>query len=183
MHRACVTIRYAGVEKGRTIVNRIIAFAFGAVFAIGGVGAVAADELPDFIRVTPETIHWMPLPHSPGVMAAILAGNPSTPGPYVIRIKFPPHVMDRPHFHSSDRYVTVLKGTWYAGTGKRFDPSSAVLTSTGSYMFHPAGGVHWDGSNSSEEVIVQITGVGPVTTTQVDPSAAEWVNLSNAASR
>lgn len=165
------------------MVIRIIAFAFGAVFAIGGVGAVAADKLPDFIRVTPETVHWMPLPHSPGVMAAILAGNPSTPGPYVIRVKFPPHVMDLPHFHSSDRYVTVLKGMWYAGTGKRFDPSIAVPTSTGSYMFHPAGGVHWDGSNNSEEVIVQITGVGPVTTTQVDPSAAEWVNLSNAKSR
>lgn len=124
----------------------------------------------------------MPLAHSPGVMVAILSGNPSSRGPYVIRVKFPPHVMDMPHFHSSDRYVTVLKGTWYAGTGKRFDPSMAAPMPFGSYMFHPAGGVHWDGSNSGEEVIVQITGIGPATTTLADHNVAEWVNLSDRAS-
>ena len=31
-------------------------------------------------------------------------------------------------------------------------------------MLHPANGVHWDGAGQ-EEVIVQIIGVGPVTTT------------------
>jgi hypothetical protein len=34
-------------------------------------------------------------------------------------------------------------------------------------MFHPAGGVHWDGAGGKEETIVQIIGEGPVETTQV----------------
>jgi quercetin dioxygenase-like cupin family protein len=38
----------------------------------------------------------------------------------------------------------------------------------GSYVLHPAGGVHWDGA-AEEETIVQIVGVGPVETTQVGP--------------
>jgi hypothetical protein len=44
-------------------------------------------------------------------------------------------------------------------------------------MFHPAGGVHWDGSNSDETVIVQIIGEGPVTSADVDPALASWVKL------
>jgi hypothetical protein len=45
----------------------------------------------------------------------------------------------------------------------------------GSYMFHPAGGVHWDGSNSDQTAFVQIIGAGPVTSTNVDPALPSWV--------
>ena len=47
----------------------------------------------------------------------------------------------------------------------------------GSYMFHPAGGVHWDGSNSDDTVIVQIIGEGPVTSEDIDPALPGWVKL------
>ncbi len=40
---------------------------------------------------------------------------------------------------------------------------------TGGFMMHPANGHHYDGAKD-EEVIVQIIGMGPVTTTQI-PSA------------
>jgi len=154
-----------------------IAPAWGLLLAFGAIGPTAAADPPGFVRTTPEAVAWTALPNTPGVMTAILAGNPSKPGPYVIRVRFPPHVMDTPHSHSADRYVTVLKGTWFAGTGPSFDASRAVPMPAGSYMFHPARGLHWDGSNSDEEVIVQIVGIGPVTTTQADPKAAEWVRL------
>jgi hypothetical protein len=36
----------------------------------------------------------------------------------------------------------------------------------GSIVVHPAGGHHFDGARD-EEVIVQIIGMGPVTTTQI----------------
>ena len=38
----------------------------------------------------------------------------------------------------------------------------------GSFVKHPAGGIHYDGAKD-EEVIVQIIGMGPVTSTSVDP--------------
>jgi hypothetical protein len=50
--------------------------------------------------------------------------------------------MELPHSHTADRHVTLLEGVWYAGTGPDFDPASAVPLVTGSYMFHPAGGIH-----------------------------------------
>lgn len=139
----------------------------------------AASAPVDFIRKTPEQLIWQTLPDSHGVMAAIVTGDPSKPGVYVMRVRFPPHVMDRPHRHSQDRHVTVLQGVWSAGTGSRFDPAAATVLPAGSYMFHPADAVHWDGSNGPEAVVVQITGTGPVSSSDDDPALPAWVKLPN----
>ena len=75
-------------------------------------------------------------------------------------------------------YVTVLKGTWHAGTGTVFDVKQAVPMPPGSFMVHPARAPHWDGSATDETVIVQITGYGPGTTTPVDSRQPLWVEVS-----
>jgi quercetin dioxygenase-like cupin family protein len=139
--------------------------------------ASAAAQPAGFSTITPDAVQWTPVPNSHGVQFAVLAGNPDEPGTYVVRVKFPPHVMDRPHFHSRDRHVTVLQGRWFAGTGPGFAPGAAKVLPAGSHMFHPAGGIHWDGSNSGDTVIVQIIGEGPVTSQDVDPALASWVKL------
>lgn len=130
-----------------------------------------------FVRLTPEQIRWEDVPDGHGAQIATIAGNPAGPGLYVQRVRFPPHVMDRPHWHPGDRYITVIKGTWFTGTGATFDPSRSVALKPGSYMFHPARALHWDGSNSDEEVIVQVVGLGPVETTPADPGKPFWVQL------
>jgi quercetin dioxygenase-like cupin family protein len=130
-----------------------------------------------FVRLTPDEIHWQDLPDAHGAQLATLAGDPSGNGLYVQRVRFPPHVMDHPHWHPHDRHVTVIKGTWYTGTGGTFDPKKAVPLKAGSYMLHPGGALHWDGSNSDEEVIVQVVGIGPADTVQADPSQPFWVQL------
>jgi quercetin dioxygenase-like cupin family protein len=48
---------------------------------------------------------------------AVLYGDPSKPGPYIMRIKWLPGNMSRPHFHPNDRFFVVLAGTWWMGTG------------------------------------------------------------------
>jgi quercetin dioxygenase-like cupin family protein len=143
-------------------------------------GAAADVYAPDagFVRLTPAEVHWQEVPDAHGAQIATIAGDPSRPGLYVQRVRFPPHVMDRPHWHPHDRYVTVIKGTWYTGTGSTFDPAHAVPLKPGSYMFHPAKALHWDGSNSDEEVIVQVFGEGPVETTAADPHQPFWVQLA-----
>lgn len=153
-----------------------------ALTLAGGVGfgiATNADPTGEavFVRLTPEQIHWQDMPDAQGAQIATIAGDPSGRGLYVQRVRFPPHVMDRPHWHPGDRHITVIKGTWYTGTGPSFDPAHAVPLKPGSYMFHPARALHWDGSNSDEEVIVQVMGLGPVETTAADPSQPFWVKL------
>ena len=143
--------------------------------------AVAQDP-SGFVRITPDQVHWTDIPGGHGAQFAQLLGDQSKPGIYVIRVKFPPHWMDTPHWHPNDRYVTVLQGTWYTGTGPTFDPSKTIPLGPGSVMKHPGKGVHWDGSAGDETVIVQIMGMGPAETIQVDPKAPQWVEVRSAAS-
>jgi quercetin dioxygenase-like cupin family protein len=104
-------------------------------------------------------------------------GDRAKAGTYVMRVRFPAGVMDLPHSHTADRHVTVLEGTWYAGTGPDFDPASAAPLSAGSYMFHPAGGVHWDGAAGDEDAVVQIIGNGPVETREEHEEKTGWVHV------
>jgi len=115
---------------------------------------------PVFVRATPQDIPW---PTGDGVKTVILWGDPSKPGLYAVRNTFPPGVMSAPHYHDQDRFVTVIKGTWYTGTDAHWDPDTTIGLPAGSYMIHPKGAVHFDGAKD-EETIVQIVGMGPVRT-------------------
>ena len=99
---------------------------------------------------------------------AVIAGDPSKEGVYVVRVKFPPGLMSRPHYHPDDRYAIVIKGTWWTGTGDTFDPKSTLPVKAGGFMKHPAGGHHYDGAKD-EEVILQLIGYGPGGTTMIHP--------------
>jgi hypothetical protein len=57
---------------------------------------------------------------------AVLFGDPSKPGPYVVRLKWLPGNMSRPHFHPNDRFFVVIEGTWWLGSGDKYDPNSTV---------------------------------------------------------
>lgn len=147
------------------------------VAVAGAAFAQTPPALPDgFAAVKPEAIKWVTIPNTHGVQQAAIHGDPSKPGLYVVRVRFPPHVMDMPHVHSADRHVTVISGTWTAGTGPVFDPAKTAHLKAGSYMFHPANGVHWDGAATDEEAVVQIIGMGPVTTTQKH-DGPDWVEV------
>src|SRR5215471_17532908 len=131
--------------------------------------ALAKDDRPAFVRVTPEEVVWTDRPGYEGVKFASIQGDPSKPGIYVVRAKFSPGTMTRPHFHPEDRFVTVLSGTWYTGEGDSFEPDKTVPLKAGSFMLHPARAHHYDGAKD-EEVIVQIVGMGPSGTTVVHPA-------------
>ncbi len=126
----------------------------------------------DFLVVPEDKIIWRDAGR--GVKIAVIYGDPSKPGQYVIRAHFPPGVMSSPHFHDEDRHVTVIQGIWYAGQDDSWDPQATVPLKAGSYMFHPAGGVHYDGSSGPEGAIVQIVGMGPSKTTFLYPKEGDF---------
>jgi len=94
-------------------------------------------------------------------------GDSSQPGVYVVRNLFRAGRGSRPHFHDQDRYITVIKGTWWTGEGDVYRPETMIPIKEGGFMFHPAGYHHYDGARD-EDVIVQIMGIGPVRTTQTE---------------
>lgn len=110
-------------------------------------------------------------------------GDPSKPGMYVTRNQFLPGRGSRPHFHDGDRYITVIKGTWWVSLGSEADvynPDKMVSVKQGSFIFEPANGHHYDMAKD-EEVIVQIMGMGPVKTTQIENNGAGGGNRSGGA--
>ncbi len=145
----------------------LAAAALGGLLVLAPLTRAEKDEM-GFVRIYPEDVQWKEMPGYDGVKVAVIEGDPKAPGIYVVRVKFPPGVMTRPHFHPEDRYAVVLKGTWYTGTGDSFNPAGTVALKAGSFMKHPAGAHHFDGAKD-EEVILQIIGIGPSGTTLVHP--------------
>jgi hypothetical protein len=81
--------------------NYCRAFAFFMIVVgvmTSNVSGIANDN-PDFVRITPSDVHWLDIPGGHGAQQATLLGDPTKPGIYVVRVKFPPYVMDLPHWH------------------------------------------------------------------------------------
>jgi quercetin dioxygenase-like cupin family protein len=95
-------------------------------------------------------------------------GSSNQTGFYIARNRFGPNQTSRPHYHTMDRWLTIIKGTYYVGRTKVVRPKEMVALPAGSVMYHPAYFVHYDGSQDGQEVIVQIQGYGPVQTVQVE---------------
>jgi len=128
--------------------------------------AFAATDAQGFVIVKPDELKYMPNETGSGPDIALLYGDPAEEGFYVLRARFKPGVMSKPHTHPTDRHVTVISGTWWAGTDGSGDPKNTTPLGPGSYMKHPAGKVHFDGAKEVE-AIVEIKGIGPAPTVPV----------------
>jgi len=144
---------------------RVFATAVVLAVAVAGPSASRAAEQhlnPNAISIKlPDQIPWKR--NAAGTAeTAILAGDPAKPGIYVEMLKWLPGNMSRPHWHPNDRYITVLKGTWWVGTGNTFSPDTTVPIPTGSYVTHFGKEVHYDGAKDGETWLL-IVGEGPET--------------------
>lgn len=147
----------------RTIVSG--ATLLGLALLIGpSVATIAQQQPPPAPLVDATHLRMQPEQAAQG---GRVFGDPSKPGIYVTRYVFVAGRGSRPHFHDQDRYVTVIKGTWWTGEGDVYEPDKMVPIKAGGFMYHPAGYHHYDGAKD-EDVIVQIMGVGPVKTTQTE---------------
>ena len=132
-----------------------------------GLGPVHAGN-PDPAVLTyklPNQIKWVANPN--GSEQAVLAGDPDKPGLYVVLYKWTAHHMSRPHFHPNDRFITVISGTWWIGTGPKYDPESTVPMPPGSFVRHFGKQIHYDGAKDGDTVL-EIVGEGPATATDAE---------------
>lgn len=156
----------------------LLAVCLAAGVALPASQVLAADVAADshgFVIVKLGEELWTEYPGIPGIQRMVLEGDPAKPGPYVIRVRFAKGTMSMPHYHPEDRLVTVIKGTWFSGTGNTFEPWDTVPLPAGSFMKHPAGEGHYDGAKD-DEVIVQIAGNGPSGTTFFQPDLGRTGN-------
>src|SRR5687768_3663708 len=121
-----------------------------------------------FVRVEFDKLQWRPTEGNKlGVETAVVEGDPSKPGFYLTINHFPAGVMSRPHYHPDERYIIVMRGTWYTDEGEVFRPNQTVPLKPGDFMRHPKGGPHYDGA-LDEDTWVAISGYGPTHATVID---------------
>jgi uncharacterized RmlC-like cupin family protein len=112
--------------------------------------------------ILPENIDWQPFAAFPSlVRLAVIAGQPSEPGPYTIRVKVPGGVKLMPHRHSEDRIYTVISGVFYVGVGEEFDADKLEAYPPGAVIVLPGGTSHFHWAKSGE-YISQVTAIGPL---------------------
>ncbi len=141
--------------------------ATGAVMLFAWLGSVkAAGPDPKVLDFKlPDQIPWNINPNAAD--RAVLYGDPSKPGLYILLNRWHAGHMSRPHFHPNDRYITVLQGTWWVGTGPKYDPSTTTPMPTGSFVIHKAKEIHWDGAKDGD-CTLEIVGMGPETSTPAE---------------
>jgi quercetin dioxygenase-like cupin family protein len=139
----------------------------GLVLAASTLFAQGAELNPAAVTIKmPDKLTWRD-PESSPTNQAVLHGDPNKPGLYIVVNRFKPGNMSRPHFHPNDRFITVLKGTWWVGTGTKFDPNATVPVPVGGFVTHYGKQVHYDGAKN-EEVMLLIVGDGPATRTDAE---------------
>ena len=103
-----------------------------------------------------------------GIQTVVLKGDPTKPGLYVLALRTAANVTIQAHSHKDDRVATVLKGTWYFGYGQKFDEKALTALPPGSSYTEPPNTPHF--ARTRDEVILQIVGYGPSSTTYVNPA-------------
>jgi hypothetical protein len=140
----------------------------GAVSLGLAVSAPAVELNPAaVIYKLPDQIQWSAA-DARGVQTAVVVGDPAKPGFYMVFTKWlAGNHFSRPHFHPNDRFITVLKGTWWVGSGTKYDPNNTVPLPAGSFVTHFGRQVHYDGAKD-EDAVLLIVGEGPATSTAAE---------------
>jgi hypothetical protein len=135
---------------------------------LSGGFAQAAELNPAAVTFKlPDQIPWG-APTPAGNQSAVLVGDPAKEGLYVQMLRWlAGNHFSHPHFHPHDRFITVLKGTWWVGTGTKFDPDGTVPMPAGTFVTHYGQQVHYDGAKN-EDAVLLIVGEGPATATPAE---------------
>jgi quercetin dioxygenase-like cupin family protein len=146
---------------------------FAAAAALIGTAHAESPAKPQslpvkqFGSILPENIKWQSFPaFPPEARLAVLVGDPSKPGPYVVRVTLPAGVKLAPHTHPEDRIYTVVSGVFYIGLGTTFDPDKLQAYPPGAVLVLPANTPHFHWAKSGDYT-TQVYGVGPLGMTYI----------------
>ena len=122
-----------------------------------------------FKAIISDDLEWKSFAAFPAsVRLAVLVGQPSDEGPYVIRVRVPRGVKLMPHTHPEDRVYTVISGIFYIGLGDRFDADKLQAYPPGTVIILPGNTPHFHWAKSGEYVS-QVSAIGPLGLHYVNP--------------
>lgn len=115
-------------------------------------------------------VKWSPAPPvvPKGAMIAVISGDPTKDGPYVLRLKMPANYKIPAHHHPTTENVTIISGSFHAGMGDKLDMKKSIAFGPGGFAAMPAGMNHY--AWATRETIVQVHGIGPFAFVYVNPA-------------
>lgn len=122
----------------------------------------AAPEATAFIARAASALSWGdfgPPGFPPGARSSVLSGDPSKPGPFVVRLNFPDGYQVPLHWHPTAENVTVLSGGVNFGMGSTRDMTATQSYGPGDFVFIPARHAHYLQSRGA--TVLQVSGTGP----------------------
>ncbi len=143
----------------------VISLMIAGMVAMGGQMLRAEDQsaaaTPQHVLVTPGDLKWQDGPSSlpAGVQMAVTEGDPKQAGLFTMRLKMPANYHIPAHWHPVDEHVTVISGTFNMGMGDVLDTGKGTTLPAGSFAVMPAEMRHF--AWTTDEVIIQLHGVGP----------------------
>ena len=149
--------------REETMLRRLIPL----TFVLAGASAALADDMK--MPTNSGDLKWGPALALPkGAEIAVLSGDPSKDGLYVVRLKVPDGYKIPAHNHPTTEYVTVLSGNFHLGMGDKLDDKSGIELTAGGYGEAPAKMNHYAWASSSS--VIQVHGQGPFAITYVNPA-------------
>ena len=137
-------------------------------FVVLGANGTLADDMK--MPMNGKDIKWGPVPpfFPKGAEFAVLSGDPSKDGLYVVRLKMPAGYKIPAHNHPTTENVTVVSGNFHIGMGDYLDEKKGIELTSGGYGEAPAKMNHYAWVTST--TIVQVHGQGPFAITYVNPA-------------
>ena len=132
--------------------------------------SIASAAAPNVgIAVPGDTIKLAALPGAPpGVVSAVLVGEVTKPGIYVLRNKWPANTTLRPHTHGDKwRIYTVLEGEIQVGFGSKIDLAATQRLGPGSVFTGPTDLPHYFITGASGATL-HVVAEGPFVTQYVE---------------
>ena len=116
------------------------------IFAIA-VGAFAASDAPEKRVWSADQIEWQRIDKD-GTKYAVLDGNREEAGkPFTYAFWMPGGVWVKPHTHTQQAHVVVVKGSIKLGYGTKMDKAKTMELKAGQIFIVRAGEAHFEGSD------------------------------------
>ena len=116
----------------------------------------------NMLLVAPGEVVWQDSRSRPGMKLAILEGDPTRQGTFVMLAKIPANYEVAPHYHPATERGVVIAGGLHVGMGARADRAKTKHLPAGSVFVFPSLTPHY--YFTTEETTIQIISSGPFST-------------------
>lgn len=136
---------------------------------LSGLALALAAVLPGHVLAEDtQELKWQFMPGIPRpIEVAVVSGDPSQPGPYVIRYRMPSGMRLAPHSFPDQRELTVVKGIYWIVPGENYNWRDMTEYPAGSVIVREAGKPYFTWARTA--VVLEEKGTGPSEIQYVHP--------------